>query len=662
MRYPWDADPVADCTMSSIAAPFPVNTRFFTISTAGHVDHGKTSLIRALTGIDPDRLKEEKERQMTTDLGFAHLKLGGDMIVGFVDVPGHGKFLKNMLAGVGGIDMALLVVAADEGPMPQTRQHVRILSLLGVSRAVVALTKIDMIDDPEYREIVSEEIQQLLVDHGIEMVALVPVSSTKQIGLNELKSTLQNALSSFAPRDTKGGAFLPVDRVFSKAGFGTVITGTLVRGKLTVGDQFVVGPDVTSGRVRRLETFGHPVTVALPGQRLACNVVLKDNKPLTRGYVILGQQLPATKMLVVSLVDRPSLAGDKFIEKLEGHPVRFYHGTAECHGYIRWAEPGSDHSTAIALIALEDPTVALAQDRFVIRLSDETIFGGEVILRDKPRWLKRADLIKVSKELLDGNEEEAALSFVSAAPQKIARASLCELFLPSPKDAEVLESLVQAGKLARLDENLMRTDTRAQLAANIVDATKKAMQKEEASGRNAESAGLDLVRISLSPKLDRPTFLALLDEEAAKGKLVRRGDQISLPQTGGSPASDPAAAQLHEKISSVLSQNFCLEITEVAKACATDLNKVKSAMQLMAKAGQIHVVNYEFAISAENLAKAHRLLAEIWQAKRNIAPTDVREGLNTSRKYAMALLQHFDDNKITRRLNEGRVLLKPPAS
>lgn len=642
--------------MSSTAAPFPVNTRFFTISTAGHVDHGKTSLIRALTGIDPDRLKEEKERQMTTDLGFAHLKLGEDLIVGFVDVPGHGKFLKNMLAGVGGIDMALLVVAADEGPMPQTKQHVRILSLLGVNRAVVALTKIDMVDDPEHREIVREEIKDMLALHGIEMLALVPVSSTKNVGINELKAVLKDVLGKAGARDTKGGAFLPVDRVFSKSGFGTVITGTLVRGKLAVGDQFVVGPDISSGRVRRLETFGHPVNEAMPGQRVACNIVLKDNKTLTRGHVILGRQLPATKMMLVSLLDRPRLTGDKFIEKLEGQPIRLYHGTAECHGYIRWAQaaPGLDEleeSTAVALIALDDPAIALAQDRFVIRLSDETIFGGEVLLREKPRWLKRDNLIEIARFILARQFKEAMLAFIAASPQKIAKVSQLELFLPSPRDVETLSALIDEKKAVQLGENIVDPEMRRLLSERLVQALKK---------EEVESVPLEVLRTTLGPKLDRSTFLALVDEDVAAGKIQRKGDQVLLPSAGEAKGVDPAMAQLQEKISKVLSDHFCLEIDEIAKTCSADVNKTKKAIQAMSKSGDVHVVNYEYAISSANLHKAHQVLAEIWQVKRNIAPTDFREGLNTTRKYAMALLQHFDDNKVTRRLESGRVLLRAP--
>lgn len=634
--------------MTSSVSPFPVNTRFFTISTAGHVDHGKTSLIRALTGIDPDRLKEEKERQMTTDLGFAHLKLSEDIIVGFVDVPGHGKFLKNMLAGVGGIDLALLVVAADEGPMPQTRQHVRILSLLGVTRAVVALTKIDMVDDADQRALASEEIAEMLEKHGIEMLALVPVSSTKNIGLGELKDALKKALVSMGARDTAGGAFLPVDRVFSKSGFGTVITGTVVRGKLAVGDQIVVGPETTSGRVRRLETFGHPVNEAVPGQRVACNVVLKDNRELSRGDVILGRELPATRMMLVSLVDRPRLAGEKFVEKLEGHPVRLYHGTAECHGYIRWAQlVGESGDTAVALIAMDDPAVALAQDRFVIRLSDESIFGGEVILRERPKWMKRADLLALAGDVLEHNFEDALMKFISATPQKIARISQIELFMPAPHDRE----LIGRSKVVVLGENVLTAETRMQLQASLLDAVRKS---------GAESASLEAVRTSMSLRLDRATFQVLVDEEVAAGKLARAGDQLALPSSGAARPADPAAAKLEHDVKELLVQNLCLEIKEIATAVGTDQSKVKAALAALSKRGEAVVIAHEFAVSAENLKKCHQTLSEIWQVKKNISPSDFRESMGTTRKYAMALLQHFDDNKITRRLQDGRVLLKAP--
>jgi selenocysteine-specific elongation factor len=660
--------------MTSNGSQFSSNVRFFTVSTAGHVDHGKTSLIRALTGIDPDRLKEEKERQMTTDLGFAHLKLGDDLIVGFVDVPGHGKFLKNMLAGVGGIDIALLVVAADEGPMPQTKQHVRILSMLGVDRAVVALTKIDTVDDSEHIEIVEEEIADMLAQHGVTMLRLVPVSSTKSIGLDSLKAALTEELSKLPPRNTKEAAFLPIDRVFSKSGFGTVITGTLVRGKLSTGDQVVVGPDVSAARVRRLESFGQTIDQAGPGQRVACNLVLKDNKSLSRGQVVLGNEIPATKMIVASVIDKPKLIGEKFAEKISSQPVRVYHGTAECHGYLRWAQSltdpadssgdgaGDNENRALVLIALDDPAVAQAQDRFILRMSDETIYGGIVLLRDRPRWMKRPELLAVANFVLTHDFKQAVLSFIESAPMQILRQSQLSLLLPHPLDKQVLDQLRGENKLVLLGETVMAPQTRALLTARLLEATDHVVKSEIGGDADAETAPLEAVRLRLSPKLDRATFQVLIDEDSQAGKIIRRADKLQVPGKAQKTA-DPAALKLQEDILLALENSFCLDIDELSKQCAgADPKKIKSMLSVMAKQSpaQLHLINYEFAISDVNLLKAHRALADIWNIKRNIAPTDFKEQLNVTRKYAMALLQHFDDQKITRRLNDGRVLLKPP--
>jgi selenocysteine-specific elongation factor len=650
--------------MTSSPAAFSPATRFFTVSTAGHVDHGKTSLIRALTGIDPDRLKEEKERQMTTDLGFAYLELPGDLIVGFVDVPGHGKFLKNMLAGVGGIDMALLVVAADEGAMPQTRQHVRILSLLGVSRAVVAMTKIDMVDDSEQIEIVAQEVGELLSQHGIELLELVPLSATKGTGIDQLKSAIEKRLRALPPRGTSGGAFLPVDRVFSKTGFGTVITGTLVRGKLAVGDQVMVGPDVSSARVRRLETHGHQVDVALPGQRVACNLVLKENKDISRGHVILGNEVPASRLLIVTLYDRPRLLKQPLSEKVSDQPVRFYHGTAEYHGYVRWCDNlavADDHEhRAVAFVALNEPAVAQAEDRFVIRMSDETIFGGEVIFRDKPRWLNRADIAVLTGLLQQGDREGAAIEFVQRAPHKTIKDSQFNLFLPHPASAEVEAKLIAQGKIEKLADTLMLPETRRSLSKQVVDVVGKILLQQHQSGDSSDAVPLESVRVHLNPKLDRPAFQAFMESEAATGAIVRKSDRVGLGGPKPAAGAEAKYTELLGKIESVLDQHLCLELDELARQCSVDLIKMKHAAQALAKCGRIHLINYEFVITDANLHKAHEVLARVWHEKKNIAPTDFREAMNTSRKYAMALLQHFDDNKITRRLPTGRVLLKAP--
>jgi selenocysteine-specific elongation factor len=377
---------------------------YFTLATAGHVDHGKTSLIKALTGTNPDRLKEEQERQMTTDLGFAHLILPapgkdgaagiGTLGLGFIDVPGHGKFLKNMLAGVGGIELALLVVAADEGPMPQTVQHIKILSLLGVSKAVVALTKADLVDQSRCA-IVETKVRALLERFNISVVGLECVSTVKGEngqGIAALKETLAKTLANLnlkpssassapsspapvssssssssssapapaapappapasPPASSKANAapaaavagYLPIDRVFAKSGYGTVVTGTLVEGSFKVGDQVTIEPGGVAARIRGLETFGQAQEVARAGQRLAINLSAKEHKvTLIRGLCVLGGTKNVTSDLFLHVLDfgaeNDSDEGAEKKYKLTPQPIKLYHGTMEAAGSLRWLE------------------------------------------------------------------------------------------------------------------------------------------------------------------------------------------------------------------------------------------------------------------------------------------------------------------------------------
>lgn len=635
-----------------IVAPFAETTRFFTISTAGHVDHGKTSLLRALTGIDPDRLKEEKERQMTTDLGFAHLRLPGDLVAGFVDVPGHGRFLKNMLAGVGGLDMALLVVAADEGPMPQTVQHVRILSLLGIDKVLPVITKIDMCDEDKIK-LCEEAVRALVQQHGMQIVDSVRVSSVKGIGIEDLKETLQRALQKLPRRTASGSAFLPVDRVFSKQGFGTVVTGTLVRGRLAVGDNITLAPDSVSGRVRRLETFGANVDHVTAGQRVACNLVLREqNHPIVRGFVVSGESLSPTRSLLVNIVDRPQTTQTRLVEILQDQPVRFYHGTSECHGRIRWVEEVGSPQSVLASIGLADPLAAQPQDRFVIRLADDSIFGGVILLREKPRWLSRNTSTSLCQALLSGDFKDAVLQAVMTAPQAIVREGLLrETFLPE-SDVSALDELYAEKQLAKLGDNLMRPQLRQSLSEQCKVAAKGDHKDKEVS--------LEKLRLSLKPKLDRQTFTALVDEEVNLGNLCRKGDRISLPGADAKTELSDDDLQAMQKVTSIVQEQLCIEAAEVIERLKAERVSAAPLIDSMVKAGHLVRVDREFLATPENIAKAHQVLAEVFAVKRNISPGEFREKAGTTRKYAMALLSYFDDRSVTRRLNDGRVLLKPP--
>ncbi|RMF28066.1 MAG: selenocysteine-specific translation elongation factor, partial [Chloroflexi bacterium] len=347
------------------------------IGTAGHVDHGKSTLVKALTGIDPDRLREEKERQMTIDLGFAWLTLPGGEPVGIVDVPGHKDFIENMLAGVGGIDAALFVVAADEGVMPQTREHLAILDLLEVKTGVVAITKADLSESPEWLELVMAEVSETLEGTCLEGAPLIPVSAKTGEGLTELLAALEEVLATSEPRRDRGRPRLPVDRVFTISGFGTVVTGTLIDGSFEIGQEVEIQPQGLRARIRGLQTHKRAIEKAVPGSRVAVNLSGVSKEQLWRGSVVTT---PGWL--------RPTLLVDARLRYLEDarHPLRhnaevkFFSGSTEVMARVRLLShqelpPGE---TGWVQLRLAAPVPLVKGDRFIIRRPSPpaTIGGG----------------------------------------------------------------------------------------------------------------------------------------------------------------------------------------------------------------------------------------------------------------------------------------------
>ena len=614
--------------------------RYLTVATAGHVDHGKTSLLRALTGIDPDRLKEEKERQMTTDLGFAHLQID-DMVVGFIDVPGHGKFLKNMLAGVGGIDMALLVVAADEGPMPQTVQHVRILSYLGVSQVIVALNKIDA-SDKEQMDKSCEKTKQLLSEHGIQIAGITPVSATRETGIAELKKLIGDMCASRkGGSQASGKLFLPIDRAFTKQGFGTVVTGTLVSGELKTGDNILVGVKNTRAKIRKLESFGQAVDSASVGQRVAVNLAIKET--LVRGDVLLAEPVQAATVIVVSLAVPHGHDGEVI-----GQDIRLYHGTAEIIGNIRFVDTIKDQSEKTAKIALESPIVARAGDRLIIRLVDDTICGGTILSLNPPRWLTRTKLPAFAAELVSGRYESAVMAYLQMCPHGLCRTSDIQRLLPE-KVSSQFQDWINKKKLVQVNEFVMTEKRHDEYAASIL-----------ALVLTSAPVGLESVRGKAMPGINREVFQSVIQKLVVASKVEVRGDKLVRP---GAVESDPGFAErdkLRMEIKDILSQETCLEIEEIARRTKVNAPLVRAALSDMAKEKKAAIVAYEFAALSGSIDKCHQAAADLWQKKRDIAPGEFREALGVSRKYAMALLSYLDDQQITRRLPSGRVLLKAP--
>ncbi|NTV36771.1 MAG: selenocysteine-specific translation elongation factor, partial [Anaerolineaceae bacterium] len=362
------------------------------VGTAGHVDHGKSTLVAALTGIHPDRLKEEQQREMTIDLGFAWLPLPNSETVGIVDVPGHRDFIENMLAGVGGIDAAIFVIAADEGVMPQTREHLAILDLLQIPAGVIALTKIDLVDDPDWLDLVELDIRQVLNGTVLQDSPLVRVSARTGVGLDELKSALQVIVTASPPRPDLSRPRLPVDRVFSMTGFGTVVTGTLQDGIFRTGDEVEILPAGIHGRIRGLQTHKRKEQTAHPGSRTAINLSGVEMDQVRRGDVISlpGKYKPTQRMDVHFRMLR-----DASRALLHSTRVKLFLGAAEVPARVRilgyeFIKPGEE---GFIQLEMESAVVAVRGDHFIIRWPSpgETIGGGEVVDPYPARRHKRFD-------------------------------------------------------------------------------------------------------------------------------------------------------------------------------------------------------------------------------------------------------------------------------
>jgi selenocysteine-specific elongation factor len=637
------------------------------IGTAGHVDHGKSALVHALTGIDPDRLKEEKEREMTIDLGFAWLTLPSGERVGIIDVPGHKDFIKNMLAGVGGIDAALFVVAADEGVMPQTREHLAILDLLRVPGGVVALTKIDLATDEDWLDLVEADLLDVLEGTVLDGAAVVRCSARTGEGLEELVAELDRYLATSAPRRDIGRPRLPVDRIFTIAGFGTVVTGTLSDGTLNVGQEVEIQPAGLKARIRGLQTHRQKITQAVPGSRVAINLTGVSTDEVQRGDVVTvpGWLRPTT------LVDCQLRTVDDAPVALKHNAlVDFFSGAAETHARVRLLgkQVLAAGEEGWVQIRLANPVALVKGDRFIIRQPSPSVtIGGGMVVNPFPGRRHRrfrTEVIERLETLAHGSPEEILLQDLDRQQPSEVRQLLGRSSLGRQQAQETLASLVAEGQVLILDSSFSVAGPQPAIpdAAYAISRSgwrgvgerleillgeyhrqfpvRGGMPREEVKSRMTRYVP------GLTPRL----FNEIVNRAVAEGWLVEDGGAIRL----ASHRSTFTAKQQQAVDYLLYTFHQAPYITPSVAQCEEQVGS--EVLNALIEQGQLIKLNEDVIVLIETYEEMRDRVVAYLQEHERITVAQIRDLFDTSRKYALALAGYLDEKRITRRVGDERVL------
>jgi selenocysteine-specific elongation factor len=636
--------------------------RHVIVGTAGHIDHGKSALVLALTGTDPDRWEEEKRRGITIDLGFAHVDLGGDLRIGFIDVPGHERFVKNMLAGVGGIDLLMLIIAADESIKPQTREHFDICKLLGIRRGLVVITKSDLVER-EVMDLVRMEAQEFLAGSFLADAPMVAVSARTGEGLDELKTELRRLSLDSPSRPADMPFRLPIDRSFVMKGFGAVVTGTLITGTVEKEAEVEIFPLGKRARVRGIEVYNEPADRATAGQRTALNLSGVEARQITRGMALASPGLfqPTTSMdCTINLLPgaRP----------LKDHaPVHFHCGTAEMLARVVLMEgkemkPGA---TGFVQLRLSEPGLFVPGDRFIIRqFSPVTTMGGGVVLDSAPPKHRAGDPATIeSLRILEDGSPEARLELLVQRSGETTPASLAAC--TGSKPAEVLQVakslanqkrlvllgqppslLIHAAHFARLAKLLM--DQLALFhAANplVAGLPKEELRAKLVTGRAAHSVPSPALLNALLQSLTLPGKIDV------QGEMVRLGGrtiQLSAEETA---ARDQIAAAFEKAGLAVPSA------PEVLATLRLDRARAEKLLKILVKENVLRKVTEDLIFHQSALNKLREILARRKAQSNRLGVTDFKELTGLSRKYAIPLLEYLDRERVTRREGEVRIIL-----
>ncbi|MFZ3151414.1 MAG: selenocysteine-specific translation elongation factor [Anaerolineaceae bacterium] len=624
------------------------------VGTAGHVDHGKSTLVAALTGVHPDRLKEEITREMTIDLGFSSLTLPSGELVGIIDVPGHRDFIGNMLSGIGGIDAVLLLIAADEGVSAQTREHLAILDLLQIKKGLIVLTKTDLVSDPEWLELVELEAHELIRNTCLEQAPIVRVSAKTGSGLPELLQTLEHILAETPARRDIGKPRLPVDRVFTLTGFGTIVTGTLLDGSFSVGDEVVCLPSNLPGRIRGLQNHNQKLQKVSSGFRTAININGLTTDQIDRGNVIAhpGSYLP-TRLLDVHFRYLQNLSMD-FKHNTE---VKLYLGASETTAKARLLgveslKPGEE---GFLQLKLTKPVVAVRGDRFILRLPSpsETLGGGQV-LDPHPQKLHRrfaSSALEDLEKILAGSEADLLLGALASMNYANASAVIQRSGMGEQSGLELISELKQKGEIVSLQENanpLKSLLTTKEGWQEISSQVTKALSEYHLANPLKPGLGCENLRAQL--KLPQLVFDASIDQLSGLEMIAQSGTMISLRshQVKLTAGQQALAAPLLEKFSQS-------PYTPPSYAESSELVGQELVDGLIAS-GELVRISDQILLSPVVYKEMADWVKQIITTNGSLSLAELRDYFQTSRKYAAALLEHLDSIGITVRKGDSRVL------
>jgi len=626
-----------------------------TLGTAGHIDHGKTALIKCLTGCDTDHLKAEKERGMSIDLGFAPCTVSG-LEVGIVDVPGHENFIKTMVAGASGIDGAIFVIAADDGVMPQTREHLDILTLLGVKYGVVALTKVDCVDQQRVGN-VTAEVKNFLVGTFLEDAPILPVSGITGEGFDVFYEALKELVGTIEPKRTDGVFRLPVERTFSVKGYGTVVTGIPVAGSAKIGEAMTLFPHGTKGRIKAIQVYKRDSEIALVGQCAALNVPQWDYKTVKRGNVVtLGEYFRPQQWYLCRL---HVLAHIKFPLK-NGTEIKFHTGTSEIVATVFLLEGStvSANDECITQIRLNEPVVAAPRDRFILRsLSPVQTIGGGMIIEALPEKLKR-------------NHPQTVQDAHDRAQAVLAEKDFVEYCIRTAKDFAVTETelsirtkilperlkaiiaeLVQQDKVLYLDSKLyIHTDTADNVQQQLLNIV------SDFHHSKPESPGLTIEQFYEASQLKKDVFDGILRLLISQGKLVERKHRLALPEHCETFSDDEQ--KLLQSVESLFANRpfnppKFQEVTEHTKAAP---EKVQKILRILIEHERLIRVDNNLFFHSEAVEQARQILVSFINKEGRLESVKFKYLLDTTRKFAIPLLDYFDRIGLTRRVGYTRYL------